>query len=61
VKPDPRIYRLAIERCSLEPARPIFVDDLPANVAAARGEGLHGIHFTTPERLREELVALGAL
>jgi 2-haloacid dehalogenase len=61
VKPDPRIYRLAIERCRLEPARTVFVDDVPANVAAARGEGLHALHFTTPERLRDELVELGAL
>src|SRR5262245_55145120 len=61
VKPDPRIYRLAIARCQLEPARTVFVDDVPANVEAARGEGLHALHFTTPERLRDELVALGAL
>jgi len=61
VKPDPRIYRLAIERCRLEPARTVFVDDLPANVEAARGEGLHAVHFTTPERLRDDLVALGVL
>ena len=61
VKPDPRIYRLAIERCRLEPVRTVFVDDLPANVEAARGEGLHAVHFTTPERLRDDLVALGVL
>jgi 2-haloacid dehalogenase len=61
VKPDPRIYRLAIGRCRLDPARTVFVDDLAANVEAARAEGLHGLHFTTPERLREELAALGAL
>ena len=61
VKPDPRIYRLAIERCRLDPARTVFVDDLPANVEAARGEGLHAVHFTTPERLRADLVTLGAL
>jgi 2-haloacid dehalogenase len=61
VKPDPRIYRLAIGRCRLDPARTVFVDDLAANVEAARAEGLHGVHFTTPERLREELAALGVL
>jgi 2-haloacid dehalogenase len=61
VKPDPLIYRLAIERCRLAPARTVFVDDVPANVDAARAEGLHAVHFTTPERLREELVKLGAL
>jgi 2-haloacid dehalogenase len=61
VKPDPRIYRLAIERCRLDPARTVFVDDLPVNVEAARGEGLHAVHFTTPERLRADLAALGVL
>jgi 2-haloacid dehalogenase len=61
VKPDPRIYRLAIERCRLDPARTVFVDDLPVNVEAARAEGLHGVHFTTSERLRADLVKLGAL
>jgi 2-haloacid dehalogenase len=61
VKPDPRIYRLAIERCRLVPAQTVFVDDVPANVEAARAEGLHGVHFTTPERLRADLVRLGAL
>jgi 2-haloacid dehalogenase len=61
VKPDPRIYRLAVERCRLEPARTVFVDDLQANVAAARAEGLHALHFTVPERLRADLAALGLL
>ena len=61
VKPDPRIYRLAIERCRLDAARTVFVDDLAANVEAARAEGLHGLRFTTPERLRADLVKLGAL
>jgi 2-haloacid dehalogenase len=61
VKPDPRIYRLAIERCRLDPARTVFVDDSPANVAAGRAAGLHALHFTTPERLRAELAALGLL
>jgi 2-haloacid dehalogenase len=61
VKPDPRIYRLAIERCRLDPARTAFVDDLPANVEAARAAGLHGLHFTTPARLRADLATLGLL
>jgi 2-haloacid dehalogenase len=61
VKPDPRIYRLAIARCRLAPGRTVFVDDMPANVEVARAEGLHAVHFTTPERLREDLVRLGAL
>lgn len=61
VKPDPRIYRLAIERCRLEPSRTVFIDDAPANVAAGRAAGMHALHFTAPERLRADLVALGVL
>ena len=61
VKPDPRIFALAIERCQVSPARTVYVDDLPANVSAGRAAGLHALHFTTPERLRADLRALGAL
>jgi 2-haloacid dehalogenase len=61
VKPDPRIYRLAIDRCRLEPSRTVFIDDSPANVAAGRAAGMHALHFTAPERLRADLVALGVL
>jgi 2-haloacid dehalogenase len=61
VKPDPRIYALTIERCRLEPSRTVFVDDSPANVAAGAEAGLHSLHFTAPEALRPELIALGLL
>ncbi|OGA05311.1 MAG: hypothetical protein A3I00_06010 [Betaproteobacteria bacterium RIFCSPLOWO2_02_FULL_64_12] len=60
-KPDPRIYRIAIERCRLAPGQTVFVDDLQANVDAAREHGFHALHFTGPERLREDLRALGVL
>jgi len=56
-----RIYRLAIERCRLEPARTIFVDDHLVNVEAARAEGFHALQFTSPERLREALRSLALL
>jgi 2-haloacid dehalogenase len=61
VKPDPRIYRLAIERCDLEPARTVFIDDSAANIAAGRDAGMHALQFTAPEQLRADLIALGVL
>jgi len=61
VKPDPRIFELAISRCRLDPERTAFIDDVPANVEAGRACGLHAIHFTSPEKLREDLRALGML
>jgi 2-haloacid dehalogenase len=61
IKPDPRIFALLIERFAIEPQRTVYVDDVEANAAAALPFGIHAIHFTTPEKLREELVGLGLL
>ena len=61
IKPDPRIFALMIERFAVEPQRAVYIDDVEANVAAARPFGIHAIHFTTPAKLREELVGLGLL
>ncbi|HVY06437.1 MAG TPA: HAD family phosphatase [Burkholderiales bacterium] len=61
VKPDPRIFALAIERCALDPARTIFIDDNAHNVEAGRNAGMHALHFQDPGRLRSDLVGLGVL
>ena len=61
IKPDSRIFALLMERFAIEPQRTVYIDDVEANVAAARPFGIHAIHFTTPARLREELVGLGLL
>ncbi|SRR5258707_807539 len=61
IKPDPRIYELLIERFGIDPHNTVYIDDVAANVAAARLFGIHGVHFTTPAALREELVGLGLL
>lgn len=55
VKPDPAIYRLAIERFGLKcPARALFVDDREDNIDAARASGFQAHRFRdapTLERL----------
>jgi putative hydrolase of the HAD superfamily len=43
-KPDPRIYRLTCERLGVETVAAVFLDDLPANVAAARAVGMEAVH-----------------
>jgi len=45
IKPQREIFELAQQRFSIEPARSVFIDDHPANVAAARGLGWQAIHF----------------
>ncbi|MCW5952758.1 MAG: HAD-IA family hydrolase [Propionibacteriaceae bacterium] len=61
VKPDPAIYRLACQRLGVMPEQAVFVDDTAANAIAASEVGLTGLHFTSAERLRADLVELGLL
>ncbi|RMI02077.1 HAD family hydrolase [Cellulomonas triticagri] len=61
VKPDPRIFALAAERHALDPARTVFVDDSPRNVAGAAACGYQAVLFTGADALRADLVARGVL
>lgn len=45
VKPEPRIYEILLERYGLDPADTLFVDDRPANIAAAEALGIRGLLF----------------
>ncbi len=60
-KPDPAIYRLALERLGTAPEATIFVDDHPPNVAAAAALGIQAIHFTGYEALIAELEQRGVV
>ncbi|MDB5674448.1 MAG: hydrolase [Sphingomonas bacterium] len=61
MKPDPAIYRLALDRFGLRPEEAVFVDDNRDNVAGAAALGIHGILFTDEPALRAELAGLGLL
>jgi len=54
-KPDPRIYTKLAERHQLDPARTLFIDDLPGNVEAAEALGWHGEHCATPDGLHQRV------
>jgi 2-haloacid dehalogenase len=59
VKPDPRIFRVLLDRYGLRPDETIFVDDQPANVEAARGVGMQALQFVDAATLRTDLAAFG--
>src|SRR4029077_1221295 len=61
IKPDPRIFRILLDRYRIEPGEAVFIDNNPKNAAAAEALGIHGIHFRSPELLRHELEKLGLL
>lgn len=60
-KPDPRIFEHLIRAHGVDPAAAVYVDDLPANVAAAERLGFRGVRFTDAAALRGELVEIGLL
>jgi 2-haloacid dehalogenase len=61
IKPDPRIFRILLDRYDIPADAAVFIDDNPANADAATNLGIHGIHFRSAAELRRELVALGLL
>lgn len=61
VKPDPAIYRLALDRFGLRTEQAVFIDDNEANVAGAAAVGMTALHFTGEPKLRRELRDLGLL
>ncbi len=61
VKPDPRIFRLAVQRLQVQPDETVFVDDVAENVDIASKEGLHAIQYQdlhqTLDRLKTILIS----
>ncbi len=57
-KPDEAIYRRVEELSGEAPERHVFVDDMPAFVAAARARGWQAIQFTGVEDCVRQLAAM---
>ncbi|OQA38350.1 MAG: Alpha-D-glucose-1-phosphate phosphatase YihX [Chloroflexi bacterium ADurb.Bin325] len=58
MKPDPRIFRVALARAGVQPHEAAFVDDVAENVAGARALGMVGVHFRDPAAAIAELAGL---
>ncbi|MFV2041861.1 MAG: HAD family hydrolase [Anaerolineales bacterium] len=52
-KPDPAIYRLALDRLEVRADRAVFVDDFENNISAAAEIGMHAVLF----RSRSQAIA----
>ncbi len=63
-KPDPEIYRLALDVLQADAESVVFIDDRAGNVEAANSVGIHGIRYQGAEQLKAEFekfgIALGA-
>ena len=54
MKPNPAIFKLALEKSGMKPDEAVFVDDQLANVEAAREIGINGIQFLNSAQLLQE-------
>ena len=55
MKPDHRIFELALDRFGIKASESVFIDDNPNNVRAASEVGIRGILFQSREQLVKEL------
>jgi putative hydrolase of the HAD superfamily len=60
-KPEPAIYRRALEILGVPPERVLFIDDRPENAAGAAAAGMKTIVFQGESGLRGKLQSLGVL
>jgi putative hydrolase of the HAD superfamily len=58
MKPDARIYRIALEKLGVDASESVFLDDFSENVEGAQAVGMQAIHFTQPDQALEELKQL---
>ena len=55
-KPAVEIFQIAIAWASVEPQKILFIDDTKKHVEAAISLGMQGIHFTSAQQLKKELM-----
>jgi putative hydrolase of the HAD superfamily len=58
-KPEPEIYRIALDVMQSPPAECLFIDDRDLNLECARDAGLGGVRFDSVTQLRDDLSTLG--
>jgi 2-haloacid dehalogenase len=61
MKPEPRVYQIALDRLGMAPGEVFFTDDSPRNVEGAARVGLRAHLFESPEGLEAALAAEGLL
>lgn len=57
-KPSVEAFQCAAQQFGAQPHELVLLDDLPANIAAARSQGWQGIEFSTAGAVRPALMAL---
>jgi putative hydrolase of the HAD superfamily len=59
VKPEEKIFKIAIEKSGAEPQNILFIDDMEENIRVAAKTGMKTIHFNSKTNLKAELEKFG--
>jgi len=58
VKPEPKIFQLALQQFGVKPREAVFVDDFYINIEGCEKVGIRGIHFKDVESTLKQLKQL---
>ena len=58
VKPEAKIYHVALEQVQVQASEAVFVDDFQANIEGCEKIGMQGILFKDPDEVKQKLKAL---
>src|SRR5215216_531263 len=58
MKPEAKIFQVALEHFGVKPNEAVFVDDFLINIEGCEKVGMKGIHFTDPESALKQLKKL---
>jgi putative hydrolase of the HAD superfamily len=57
-KPEPGIFRIALEQAGVKPEEAVFVDDFHVNIEGCEKVGMKGIHFKDAQSAMQQLKQL---
>jgi glucose-1-phosphatase len=58
MKPDARVYQIALERSGIEASQAVFIDDFQHNIEGAKAVGMQAILFKSPQQVKSDLKAM---
>ena len=58
MKPDPKIFQVALDEFGVSPKEAVFVDDFLVNIEGCEKAGMKGIHFKDPQSAMQQLKKL---
>jgi len=59
IKPDPKIWKVLLERYQINAEESVFIDDNAKNIEVAKSLGFKTVHITPETNLEQELHDLG--